>query len=356
MSMGNILATDKVRDLAEAWFARLRAPDCSATERDRFEDWCAADPRHADAYADTEDLWTRLGALSMAPELVSIEQQAAEMARNVPERGVRPGWDATDVLTLSRRAVPTRHRHRRWAAGIGLAAAMAVVAVGVWFVPGLSRPPPTLVYEATDQPRSVTLGDGSVLQLDVGTRVAAQLAPEARHIALQQGRAIFAVAHDASRPFTVSAADSQVTALGTRFQVQSENQRVTVTLAEGVVQVQRAAPQGGAAMRTRLQPGEQLSYALKDKGWKTQAVDTAAATSWSQGRLVFHSTPLAEAVAEINRYSPRKIHLAEPDLARLRLSGTFRAGDAGAVATVLPAVMPIRVETGPSGELLLHAK
>jgi transmembrane sensor len=356
MSMGNIRTTDKLRDLAEAWFARLRAPDCNANEHDRFEDWCAADPRHAEAYADTEDLWTKLGALSAAPELVSIEQEAAETARSVPGRTERPAWDAIAALPLSRRAAPTRHTHGRWGAALSLAAALVVVAVGVWLVPGRSPPAPSLVFEATDQPRSVTLGDGSVLQLDVATRVVAQLAPDARHIALQQGRAIFAVAHDASRPFTVSAADSRVTALGTHFQVQSENMRVTVTLAEGVVQVQRAAPSGGAAMRTRLQPGEQLTYALNEKGWKKQVVDTAAATSWSLGRLVFHSTPLADAVAEINRYSPHKIRLAESELGRLHLSGTFRAGDARTVAAVLPAVLPVRVETGPSGEMLLHAK
>ena len=37
---------------AADWQARLKAPDCSAADRDAFERWCAADPAHIDAWLD----------------------------------------------------------------------------------------------------------------------------------------------------------------------------------------------------------------------------------------------------------------------------------------------------------------
>src|SRR3546814_2068180 len=52
-------------------------------------------------------------------------------------------------------------------------------------------------------------------------------------IEFRQGRAMFDVAHDASRPFVVDAGLGTVTALGTRFQVQRNEDRVSVTLLEG---------------------------------------------------------------------------------------------------------------------------
>lgn len=355
--MGNLRLVEDVRGTADAWFARLRAPECSAAERALFEAWCDADPRHAEAYADTEELWRRLGALSEAPELMTLEREAVHALREAPEQETwRANSNVATALPASRYNTMARRRSA-WATSLGLAAAaMLALALGMWFfVPSLTDAPP-LVYVATDQLRNITLSDGSELQLDVGTRVSAQLSSESRLIELKGGRAIFAVAHDAGRPFIVVAADSRVTAIGTRFQVQSENKRVTVTLAEGVVAVQRGATTGRASQQTRLQPGEQVSYTSEQAVWDQRKVDADAATSWSQGRLVFHGAPLIEAVAEVNRYSLRKIHLADPELAALRLSGTFRTGDASVVATVLPAVLPVRVEAGPSGELLLHAR
>src|SRR3546814_10289167 len=45
-------------------------------------------------------------------------------------------------------------------------------------------------------------------------------------------------------------------------------------------------------------------------------IDPTATTSWLQGRLDFSGLPLAEAIAEANRYSAVKLRLGDPRLAR----------------------------------------
>jgi transmembrane sensor len=59
-------------------------------------------------------------------------------------------------------------------------------------------------------------------------------------------------------------------------------------------------------------------------------VDVEAATSWSEGRLTFRSTPLPAAVAEVNRYTRRRIELDAPTLSTVTVTGVFNTGDTDA--------------------------
>jgi transmembrane sensor len=221
------------------------------------------------------------------------------------------------------------------------------VALGMRFGPGLLSGPEPVQYATAGEGKTIALEDGSDIQLDVASRIAVSLGSKRRSVELLQGRAVFDVAHDAARPFVVEAGDGSVTAVGTRFEVQRENDGVVVTLAEGVVAVSRWDAQDDSGRETRLLPGQQLRWSSQSAAWTMRPVDTKAALSWTRGRLIFRGTRLADVVAEVNRYSSRKLVLADPSLADLPVHGNFLAGDTGAVVTALKAVLPVRVdETG----------
>src|SRR6185436_13229634 len=82
-----------------------------------------------------------------------------------------------------------------------------------------------------------------------------------------------------------------------------------------------------APWEERLAPGEQLTVENRRAAPVKSSVDTYMVTSWSRGRLIFRGTPLAEAVEEVNRYSTRKLRVADPSLASLPVGGNFIAGD-----------------------------
>src|SRR3546814_7306185 len=121
---------------------------------------------------------------------------------------------------------------------------------------------------------------------------------------------MFDVAHDASRPFVVDAGVGTVTALGTRLQVQRNEDCVSVTLLEGAVGI--ATTGHGDARSLRLVPGQPAHYAPQTRRWTVEVTDADALTSWSQGLPVFGATPLRDALAEINRYSDVKLVLSDP--------------------------------------------
>ncbi|MBA4285047.1 MAG: hypothetical protein C0434_05900 [Xanthomonadaceae bacterium] len=306
-------------DEAAHWAARLASPMCTAEERHAAECWRNLSPAHAHAW--------KL-ALRVDHGVASLADDNAELLAM-----------ADAALLDSAASTPGQRRWTTWALAAGVAAA------GVFLTSMLvsrSAEDGVTVYEsanAADGRRSLALADGSTVELDVGSAIEVELGDDQRRVALLRGRAMFSVAHDAARPFSVQAGEGRTVALGTRFQVDLRGDAVAVTLAEGSVAVSGTGRLEGRS--ERLQPGEQLSYGAEPQAWAKREVDIQVATGWERGRLVFHGTPLSEALAEVNRYVEQPIRIADPALAGLPVSGNFIAGDSHLVASALVQTLPI---------------
>lgn len=325
--------TDTDRPLQEAarWHARLQAGDCTAQERAAFEFWRNQHPVNASAYERAQQVAANIDQLMMAdPRMQALAVRAFKST-------------AEKRTTL------------RWTVPAALAAGLALAVVAIQFSTHLLSPAITAVaYDTAADRRTITLDDGSRVEMDVATRIEVRMSDARREIQLLEGRALFDVAHDASRPFAVTAAGARTTALGTKFQVQSEHGRVFVTLAEGSVAVDDVTAESG--WREKLVPGEQLSIDALKRDANKHTVDLQYATSWSRGRHVFRGTPLAEAIEEINHYAVRKVRLGDPSLAGLPVGGNFLTGDSELIVEALASVLPVRVVVGGSDEILLFRR
>lgn len=315
---------------AARWYARLQARDCTAADRAEFARWCAEDPAHPAAYAAARDFAARVTRLATSdPRLRAMADAALKPAPAAPVLG------------------------RRRAAGIAAALAASIVAAfgAASLLRGVSEPtapPNAAAFVTGGETRTITLDDATVVHLDVQTELEVRFSARQRQVWLQHGRALFDVAHDAERPFTVAAGSGRVTAVGTRFQVQHTGEAVVVTLAEGIVTV---SDDRGASRR--LVPGDELSMASPEASWVRRTVDPRAATSWTLGRLMFRATRLHDAVAEVNRYSATTVRIADQSLADLPVSGNFVVGDGKAVVAAFAAVLPLTV-IEEDGELRLY--
>jgi transmembrane sensor len=272
-----------------------------------------------------------------------------------------------EEVARGERRVRPRPR-RRMMLGGALAASLAVAVFGGWRAmdAGLISPPAVLAggeqtfRTAVGQTATVRLRDGSVVTLDTDTIVRARESAERRQVKLLRGQAYFKVAKDKARPFTVAAGDKVVTAVGTAFAVRVQKRAVEVTLVEGRVKVQQAgqvdAPAAGPhkAVATEMQPGSRL-VAVEDKGWVLRPVDTGKATSWLDGQLIFESRPLGEVAAELNRYSDRKIVIADAAVARTPITGAFETGDVEAFVSAVRSYRLAEVTSENRKEIELGA-
>jgi transmembrane sensor len=202
---------------------------------------------------------------------------------------------------------------------------------------------------------TVTLADGSRVTLNTDTRIVVDLGDEERRIDLRRGEAFFAVAKDASRPFVVYADDKRVTAVGTQFSVRRDADDIQVVVTEGHVKLEHASTAANLVKlvgrperpATSLAAGAIARTAESDVlVQERSAPDAEQLLSWRNGYLVFEGTPLAEAVAEFNRYSARKIVIDDPSLSALRISGNFRSSNADGFLWLLKSGFHVEIEEG----------
>lgn len=125
-----------------------------------------------------------------------------------------------------------------------------------------TKPKELTIFNATKKDTTFALPDGSVVTLKPEGRIsyATGFAGKTRDIKLM-GNAIFEVAKNRQKPFTVFTSDMATTALGTRFSVSSSpTGKTTVKLFEGRVRVRTNWQNGVLAKVYLLLPGNELVY------------------------------------------------------------------------------------------------
>lgn len=360
------------REAAAAWHDRIHRDDVTAETRKAFEAWLAASYRHREVYESIDRSWSKLQEAAEDPQILALRHETA--------------------LRLTRRNSQTL-RPLRWVA----AAALLAVAVGAASLALRSPSDHSLIarlfnsfplgnsdhYEtATGERLAFTLRDGSQVTLDTQSELKVDFSPAERRVRLTHGQAFFEVAKDPNRPFVVEAHHRRLVAVGTAFDVRVDGDQVKVTMVEGTVRVERRdevapsvaesarhsasaeSPSGSAAPdasgRERAEvatitAGEQLvSDAQREDHVRT--TDPERDTSWRRGQVIFDNTRLADAIAEINRYSEAKIELADPNLADLRLSGAFATGRPTVFVEAVTSYFPVQVTRSDERGVVLSKK
>ena len=234
--------------------------------------------------------------------------------------------------------------------------------------------------------RSITLADGSTVDLNARSKLRIEFSSAERRVELLNGQALFQVAKDKHRPFIVHSGDATVRAVGTQFDVYRKDSGTTITVLEGRVAVyssartdqintaskpiapessaapQRALP--GASTRDSssksnsagsstvsahvnsaasnsglsdssgsaaiyLDAGEQVTV-TPDAAAGTpmpQHADIIATTAWMQRKLIFDGSKLSDVVSEFNRYNRRQLVIEDPKLANFQISGVYSSTD-----------------------------
>jgi transmembrane sensor len=355
MADTNMGEFDETRRLAEAaaWRVALFEADLESTED--FEAWLAGDHGNPLAWRQVCGSWDRLDQDAMEPELIIARRDVLDRVRRQKARrfaGSR-GWGSSTM---------------RFAAALVVTAMVGLlIGLSVW-----QSTKPEVYQTASGERRTITLADGSRVSLDANSRLKVKLLRKARMLELVRGQAHFDVAHDVSRPFTVRARDKTVVATGTSFNVDLLGTDVIVTLLEGRVSVLQDRPAAftiaGAPASTRLvlaklTPGEQLiapsprldQAVLPTTLLSVEKVSLDQSTAWEAGQLVFDNEPLSSVVRRVSRYTSQPL-VADQDIASMRLSGVFDAGDLKAFVDAVQRALPVVAETHEDGTIYLRRR
>ena len=305
---------DQSERQASEWIARLHADDVSDDDRAHFESWRASHQLHARIYDELLSTWR---AFNAAGPLV---------------RAVSFGQSMNEATTM-----PASRRHWMIAAAATVVMAMAA---SLWY--RVHFAPETVFQTAIGEHASVSLPDGSTLELNTNSLVRVDYSLHSRVVQLERGQAYFQVAHDKQRPFWVVVDGSWVRAVGTAFDVQRKITGALVTVSEGTVEVGLGdAPLDRALPKQRLDRAT-ASYVtagqlgnLQDKSIEVRTLsadDLSRMVAWRGGMIYFENQSMREVVAEISRYTTLQLIVDDDSLEDLRLGGMFEASPRGAEA------------------------
>lgn len=325
---------------AVAWHTHLHEAEISTTPE--FEAWLK-ESDNAHLWGQTVAVWDFLGAQAREPETVAAR---------------------TEALNTVKRAMAKRRPPRSWRWPITAASAAALLmVVGIAGYSWLQRPADYI--SGFGERRVVRLEDGSRVSLDSDSEVTVRYSRTARELHLLRGQARFDVAHDVERPFSVVARDQKVVATGTAFNIDLTQPNVAVTLIEGHVVVLNE--KGGATLnagssraprklrQVELRAGQELVAAV-DKLPVVEAANIQQVTAWTSGQLIFSNETLSTVVTRVNHYSSTPIVIADPEIARERVSGVFNTGDVSGFLDIVTQILPLQVSNDESGSILLKKK
>jgi transmembrane sensor len=190
--------------------------------------------------------------------------------------------------------------------------------------------------------RQFRLADGTGVVLGPQSRLTVEPRSSDRSVTLQ-GAGYFAVAHDASHPFTVKVGTVRIQDVGTAFSIQTDE-------SGGI----RVAVASGSVALGPLESGRLSSEVLRARDRATVnsggivGIERSAVSdddlAWVQGRLVFRDTPVIQVGAELSRWYGVRLQLADSTLSNLHLTASFSGESVDRVLNVIALSLGARIE------------
>lgn len=308
---------DPLIEEALRWLVVLKDRAASDADRQAFDRWLKADPRHAAAWQRAQSVWMRLDRIG--PAFANRRPPAAAAA--------------SPPLPVHRPSALQPVGRRRFLYAAAAVTAVAVPAGMLLSRPGLFADHGTAVGER----RTISLEDGSTVELAGASSLSFDFAAGARRVVLHDGEAFFKVARDTARPFIVEAAGGLTQALGTAFDIKLQGDAVSVAVAEHSVAV---SLEGGG--RVVVEAGQQVRYARRRLGAVRDA-DLRQVEAWRRDRLVFQEAPLGDVIADLERYRGGRIVVTDSRLRDIPVTAVFDAGQADAALDTIASSLPIRL-------------
>ena len=297
----------KALEEAAEWMIVLQSP--TPAQCQAFDAWLAENPLNIDAYSKACAAWNHAAVAHVA--------QALEAPRSA--------------------AKPRRARSWRYAVA-------AMLIVGVASVSNLPLRLQADHLTAAGERQQFNLNDGTQVVLNTDTALSSDGQEGTRSAHLYQGEAWFDVP-GRTRPLAVQAGPLVAHANGSTFTVRLLNGETRVQVARGEVQLE------GARQTLNVPAG--MGVSLDASGFGRPApLHPDEDLAWLRGRLVFVDRPFKQVLAELSRYYPGWIVMANGALGERRITGNYNVQDPVAALRALAQITAASLHELPAVMLL----
>ena len=327
------VSTPSIPEQAAGWLLKLGEPTPTGDGHQQFMSWLKRSPQHVEEFLAIATL-----RQEVAEQSSSLEELISELKAE-RERPAVPLFSKLEAAyELPQQVTPRRRHYLPWAS----AAALALVAL---FVTQFRITESPLVSHRTElgEQRSIVLGDGSIVTLNTLSEATVRFDRSSRKVTLTAGEALFDVARDPERPFIVETGSLSLSVIGTKFSVYRKKRSTRVAVVDGVVSaVSSRAPDQPLIVRA----GEGAIATAQGLSLTDERFDVQRAIAWTERRLIFDGAPLAEVVAEFNRYNRTPLIVEDVALANRAITTVFNANDVSALIAFLELEPDVYVQYG----------
>ena len=293
-------------DQAIDWLVKLRFDSpCPRTEQ-QFQHWLASHPHNPLA-------WQRVSHLS---------DELAGLPKGLSRR----------TLDGSQRQRISRRDHLKLLAVLAVGGSLGWAAREPLGLPQLLADSST----ATGERRQLQGSDGSRIQLNTASAIDLRYSAELRRLQLLRGEVSLDSNPNDNRPFRIDTRVGQLATLDGQLLLRENDQGLVLAVRRGDVTLFPTS-----ASPRRVLPGETLQV------WTSGSFQAVTLHSdpwgWTDGVLSVQQMPLGEFIAELARYRPGLLRCA-PEVADLKVSGTYQLADTGQILQLLTRSLPVRVE------------
>ena len=289
MTINLSILTDAQKQ-AIRWHSKMNEADCSLKVRQNFESWLSEAPENKEAFEMIQLFWNDYAQLSVVGD--NELSRARQFAKQVQ-------------LTNKRR-------------NTGLM--LIFLMIGVFAVdPQIGIKMFAQHYQtAKGQSSRVVLSDGSFIQINTDSEIRVFDFLGTRKVWLAHGEAWFDVHHDPSSDFWVETSQGKIKDIGTRFNVLVVNDKTTVSVEEGEVELETRAKR-----HLSLIENQQAELDIQGNLSSKTNVDLSTISAWRSGILIFQNQSLAEVLQQISRYHQVEFSINDSSLKQKTISGRF---------------------------------
>lgn len=327
----------EITERACSWLDLLSCDEVNEELRTQFVDWIHRSPAHVTEFLKASALHAELSA-RMAGDQPWLDDLIEEGSQDVVQMPFSLENRASD------RASKQHPGFKKSLVAIAVSLVVAL-SITVWM---RAYSDSTRITTLVGEMRILVLDDGSNLELNTDSAVRVNFDASMRRIELIRGELLVNVVEDASRPFVVTADKVAVTAIGTQFNVYRKDEATEVTVIEGRVMVDWSAG-ADSNRQLELNAGSKAVVTENAANLVPGQANVESVIAWSERRLSFEDTTVAEVAAELNRYNRSRVLIDDPLLSRRRITGVFDVNDPDAFISLLQRLEKIDVQLSDSG-------
>lgn len=306
--------------------SRYIAKDLSIEEVDELLAWIDEDPKRVNLLQEVQSIWDQSKHYQQQISDTLDPSTSWLKIKNEIDRENQP-------IKL------TKTQPYKW---LAIAASLIILCGLSWFS-----------YQIYDRGKIITIANHMTnrreLLLPDGTKVWLNKAAEVKYAkgleTLNQrevtlvGEAFFEVKHDEHKPFIIHAGGTETQVLGTSFNINVMDEKVTVAVISGKVSFKKI----GADAHLFLLPGEEGIY--HEKGSVTKAeFKNANFLFWKNQTLVFENETLEMVLKEVEKAYHIKFNVKDKDLLQERITTSFKSAPLPDVIKVLEAILDLKIE------------